>query len=54
MVGFMLSALLFPIVIKKIDGQQLQFTVLGALAAVGVVLVIILKLMNLKQVKEAE
>jgi len=52
MVGFMLSALLFPIVIKKINGQQLQFIALGALAIVGVVLVIILKLMNLKQVKE--
>jgi OFA family oxalate/formate antiporter-like MFS transporter len=49
MVGFMLSALLFPIVIKKIDGQKLQFITLGALAAVGVVLVIILKLINLKQ-----
>ena len=48
MVGFMLSALLFPIVIKKINGQQLQFITLGALAVVGVVLVIILKLMNLK------
>jgi len=52
MVGFMLSALLFPIVIKKIDGQKLQFMTLGALAAVGAVLVIILKLMNLKQAKE--
>jgi len=54
MVGFMLSALLFPIVIKKIEGQQLKFITLGALAVVGVVLVIILKLMNLKQVKEAD
>jgi len=40
MVGFMLSALLFPIVIKKIE------------AVVGAVLVIILKLMNMKQAKE--
>jgi len=54
MVGFMLSALLFPIVINKIDDQQLKFIVLGALAAVGAVLVIILRLMNLKQSKEAE
>jgi len=52
MVGFMLSALLFPIVIKKIDGQKLQFITLGALAAIGMVLVIILKLMNMKQAKE--
>jgi MFS transporter, OFA family, oxalate/formate antiporter len=54
MVGFMLSALLFPIVIKKINGQQLQFIALGVLAIIGVVLVIILRLMNLKQVKETE
>jgi len=52
MVGFMLSALLFPIVIKKIDDQQLKFIVLGALAAVGAALVVILRLMNLKQAKE--
>jgi len=52
MVGFMLSALLFPIVINKIDDKQLKFIVLGALAAVGAVLIVILKLMNLKQVKE--
>jgi len=52
MVGFMLSALLFPIVIKKIGDQKLQFIALGVLAAVGAVLVIILKLMNLKQAKE--
>ena len=52
MVGFMLSALLFPIVIKKINGQQLQFIALGVLAVVGVVLIVILKLMNQKQAKE--
>jgi OFA family oxalate/formate antiporter-like MFS transporter len=52
MVGFMLSALLFPIVINKINDQQVRFIVLGALAAVGAVLVIILRLMNAKQVKE--
>ncbi|MDR2702257.1 MAG: MFS transporter [Spirochaetaceae bacterium] len=54
MVGFMLSALLFPIVINKIGDQQLRFFILGALAAVGAVLVVILKLMNLKKVKETE
>jgi OFA family oxalate/formate antiporter-like MFS transporter len=49
MVGFMLSALLFPIVINQVDSQQLKFIILGAIAAVGAVLVIILKLMNSKQ-----
>jgi MFS transporter, OFA family, oxalate/formate antiporter len=52
MVGFMLSALLFPIVINKIGDQRLKFSILGCLAAVGAVLVIILKLMNAKQAKE--
>ncbi|MDR2718356.1 MAG: hypothetical protein LBB89_09880, partial [Treponema sp.] len=54
MVGFMLSALLFPIVINKIGDQQLRFIILGILAAVGAVLVVILRLMNLKQVKETD
>ena len=53
MVGFMLSALLFPIVIKKINGQQLQFIALGALAVVGVILIVILKLMNSKTKEES-
>jgi MFS transporter, OFA family, oxalate/formate antiporter len=52
MVGFMLSALLFPIVINKIASQQLRFSILGLLAAVGAVLIVILKLMNMKQAKE--
>jgi len=52
MVGFMLSALLFPIVINRIEDQKLKFIILGVLAAVGAVLVVILKLMNSKQVKE--
>jgi len=51
--GFMLSALLFPIVINKIASQQLKFSILGLLAAVGAALIIILKLMNMKQAKEA-
>jgi len=53
MVGFMLSALLFPIVIKKINGQQLQFIALGTIAALGAVLIIILKLMNSKTKEES-
>jgi OFA family oxalate/formate antiporter-like MFS transporter len=52
MVGFMLSALLFPIVINKIADQQLKFTILGVLAAAGAALIVILKLINLKQIKE--
>jgi OFA family oxalate/formate antiporter-like MFS transporter len=52
MVGFMLSALLFPIIIKQIENQQLRFIILGALAAIGALLVVILRLMNLKQAKE--
>jgi OFA family oxalate/formate antiporter-like MFS transporter len=52
MVGFMLSALLFPIIINKIADQTSKFSILGALAFVGALLVVILKLMNLKQAKE--
>jgi hypothetical protein len=46
--------LLCPIIINKIDDQQLKFIILGILAAVGAVLVIILRLMNSKQAKETE
>jgi OFA family oxalate/formate antiporter-like MFS transporter len=55
MVGFMLSALLFPIIINKdrIPDQNIRFIILGALAVLGVVLVVILKLMNMK-VKEEQ
>ncbi|MDR1868635.1 MAG: MFS transporter [Treponema sp.] len=52
MCGFMLSALLFPIIINKVDSQQLKFIILGVIAAVGAVLVVILKLINAKRVKE--
>jgi OFA family oxalate/formate antiporter-like MFS transporter len=54
MVGFMLSSLLFPIVINRIADQQLKFIVLGVLAVVGVALVVTLRLMNLKQIKETD
>jgi OFA family oxalate/formate antiporter-like MFS transporter len=54
MVGFMLSALLFPIVINKIEDQKLRFIILGVLAAIGAILIVILRLMNLKQVKEED
>ena len=49
MVGFMLSALLFPVFVNKIDGQVLRFVTLGALAATGAVLVVILRAINLKR-----
>ena len=48
MVGFMLSALLFPFLIKQIDEQSLKFIVLGIIAAVGMVLVIVLKMYRRK------
>jgi len=54
MIGFMLSALLFPIVINKIDDQQTRFMILGILAVVGAVLIIVLKIMNTKRAKEVE
>jgi len=52
MTGFMLSALLFPIVVNKIDNQQIKFIILGAVAAAGAVLVVILWLTNAKRAKE--
>jgi len=72
MVGFMLSALLFPILLsdqrlkslvpsipESIDAemlrsllQPLRFSILGVLAIIGAVLVIILRLINIKQAKK--
>ena len=43
MCGFMLSAMLFPIFINRIENQTVRFAVLGGLAVVGVVLVLALK-----------
>ena len=43
MVGFMLSALLFPVIANKIEDQYLKFIVLGVLATIGAVLIIALK-----------
>ena len=42
MVGFMLSALLFPVLVNRIEDQRLRFIVLGILAALGAVLVLLL------------
>jgi len=52
MIGFMLSALLFPIVINQIDNQITKFMILGILAAAGAVLIVILKIINSKKEKE--
>jgi OFA family oxalate/formate antiporter-like MFS transporter len=49
MIGFMVSALLFPFLIKNIEEQSMKFIVLGIIAAVGMVLVIILKFNRKKQ-----
>jgi len=54
MVGFMLSALLFPIIINRIDDQQAKFLFLGILAAAGAVLVVILKIINSRKAKEED
>jgi OFA family oxalate/formate antiporter-like MFS transporter len=42
MVGFMLSALLFPIIINQIENQQIRFIILGVLATIGAALVLLL------------
>jgi len=48
MVGFMLSALLFPSIINTIEDQQLKFMTLSVLASSGAVLIVMLKVINLK------
>ena len=53
MVGFMLSALLFPIVIGKIENPQARFIILGSLAALGAALILLL-LASKKKIKEEE
>jgi len=52
MVGFMLSALLFPVIINQIEDQRIKFLTLGILAAAGAALIVILKIMNSKKEKE--
>lgn len=53
MVGFMLSALLFPIFINRIENQHFRFLVLGIIAAVGTILVLLL-LIYKKKNKEVD
>ena len=42
MLGFMSSALLFPIFMNKIEDQALRFVILGIFAAIGALLVLVL------------
>jgi len=49
MLGFMLSSLLSPVVINKIENQQIKFIVLGILAALGVGLMLLLMLLKKKE-----
>jgi OFA family oxalate/formate antiporter-like MFS transporter len=53
MLGFMLSALLFPVVINRIGDQIMRFVALGILAAVGAGLIVILFALKKKQNKDA-
>ncbi|MDR0438488.1 MAG: MFS transporter [Bacteroidales bacterium] len=48
MIGFMLSALIFPFLIGKIDSQSMKFITLGIIAVMSTVFVIILKIMRKK------
>jgi len=49
MIGFMVSALLFPFLTKNIEEQTVKFIVLGIVAAIGMVLIILLKMNRKKQ-----
>ena len=49
MVGFMISALVFPVTLSKIEDQYLKFVILGILAVIGAVLIITLSLRKNKQ-----
>ena len=48
MVGFMISALLFPIITSKIDDPTMKFISLGVFATTGAILVVVLKVVNKK------
>jgi len=54
MIGFMISAIVFPFAISKIDAHLLKFISLGLLAATGTTLVVILRLVNAKRKREAQ
>ena len=48
MIGFMLSALIFPFLIGKIDSQTMKFIVLGIIAVFSTIFVVVLKIMRRK------
>jgi len=48
MIGFMLSALIFPFLIGKIDDQTIKFFTLGIIATFSTIFVVILKIMRRK------
>ena len=50
--GFMVSALLFPFLISKIDAQIVKFVVLGIFAAIGAALIVLLKFINSRKAKD--
>ena len=49
LVGFMVSALLFPNIMKNIEGHVMKFTLLGIIASTGVVMLVVLKIKNMKR-----
>ena len=53
MIGFMLSALLFPIFINRIENQPLRFIILGILAIAGAALVLLLSALRKREGKNA-
>ena len=52
MIGFMISALVFPFTLNLIEGQFFRFIVLGTLATIGVTFIVILKIANAKKQKK--
>ena len=51
MIGFMISALVAPYAISKIDAHLIKFLTLAALAATGVAMIVILMVLNSRQAK---
>ena len=51
-VGFMLSALLFPFLINKIELQTMKFVALGIFASFGAIFIVFLKIINAKRIKD--
>jgi OFA family oxalate/formate antiporter-like MFS transporter len=52
MVGFMLSALFFPMIANKIGDQAMKFAALGGVGIAGAALAVVLKIMNAKKSAE--